>query len=78
MSLEDSVSASPAKTDSAYFVRAWDHSDSVDKAINQRLCDSFTMLDQPRTEGGGNQSGISGFLGDGELFLFLKRRFDVL
>ena len=63
----------PAESDSPNLPSPWDRSNSLDKWIDERLADSFSVLDQPRWQCRTNSRSVLSLVNQGELFTSLKR-----
>ena len=67
-----------AKADGADLVGTGDHANSIDKAVNERLSDSFAMANQPWAKCSRNNRGVLGLVYQGELLAGFQWRFDIL
>lgn len=74
MRLEDSVPPSPTKANGTNLVRAGDHPYGVDKAINERLANALTVLEQPWRKDRGDRRGVLDGVDHTSIFFVLERR----
>lgn len=58
--LEDCVPPSPTEANDTNLVGTGDHLNGVDEAIDKRLADAFTVLEQPWRKRRGDRRGVLG------------------
>lgn len=62
--LQYRVPPSPAKANGADLVRAGDHANGIDEAVDEGAGDTFAVFGEPGAESCGDDGGVFGFVGD--------------